>query len=99
MKAAVKCTLLLNVDDSALLAISNDVSETEEILKRELESLSEWSSENCLLLSTVVSGMYNYYSISIYLSDCHSDYCQPWRCNINMMRSTAAYFVGHDARL
>ena len=47
MKAAVKCTLLLNVDDSALLAISNDVSETEEILKRELESLSEWSAENC----------------------------------------------------
>ena len=50
MKAAVKCKLLLYADDSALLASSSDVSEIEEILKRELESVSEWLAENCLSL-------------------------------------------------
>ena len=50
MKAAVKCKLLLYADDSALLASSSDVSEIEEILKRELESISEWLSENRLSL-------------------------------------------------
>ena len=50
MKAAVKCKLLLYADDSALLASSSDVSEIEEILKRELESVSEWLSENRLSL-------------------------------------------------
>ena len=51
MKAAVKCKLLLYADDSALLASSSDVSsEIEEILKRELESISEWLAENRLSL-------------------------------------------------
>ena len=50
MKAAVKCKLLLYADDSALLASSSDVSEIEEILKRELESVSEWLAENRLSL-------------------------------------------------
>ena len=45
MKAAVKCKLLLYADDSALLASSSDVSEIEEILKRELESVSEWLAD------------------------------------------------------
>ena len=39
MKAAVNCKLLLYADDSALLASSSDVSEIEEILKRELSQL------------------------------------------------------------
>ena len=42
MKAAVKCKLLLYADDSALLASSSDVSEIEDVLSRELESVSEW---------------------------------------------------------
>ena len=50
MKAAVKCKLILYADDSALLASSSDVSEIEEILKRELESVSEWLVENRLSL-------------------------------------------------
>ena len=50
MKAAVKCKLLLYADDSALLASNSDVSEIEEILKRELESVSEWLAENRLSL-------------------------------------------------
>ena len=41
MKAAIKFKLLSYADDSALLAPSSDVSEIEEILKRELESVSE----------------------------------------------------------
>ena len=41
MKAAVKCKLLLYADDSALLASSSDVSEIEDVLSRELESVSE----------------------------------------------------------
>ena len=48
MKAAVKCKLLLYADDYALLESSGDVSEIEEILKRELESISEWLAENRL---------------------------------------------------
>ena len=40
MKAAVKCKLLLYTDDSALLASSSDVSEIEDVLSRELESVS-----------------------------------------------------------
>ena len=50
MKAAVNCRLLLYADDSALLASSSDVSEIEDVLSRELESVSEWLVENCLLL-------------------------------------------------
>ena len=50
MKAAVKCKLLLYADDSALLASSSDVSEIEDVLIRELESVSEWFVENCLSL-------------------------------------------------
>ena len=50
MKAAFKCNLLLYADDSELLASSSDVSEIEEILKRELESVSEWLAENRLSL-------------------------------------------------
>ena len=50
MKAAVKCKLLLYADDSALLASSSDVSEIEEILKLELESVSKWLAENRLSL-------------------------------------------------
>ena len=50
VKAVVKCKLLLYADDSALLASSSDVSEIEEILKRELESVSEWLAENRLSL-------------------------------------------------
>ena len=50
MKATVKCKLLLYADDSALPSSSSDVSEIEEILKRELESVSEWLAENCLSL-------------------------------------------------
>ena len=45
MKAVVKCKQLLYADDSALLASSSDVSEIE-ILKRELESVSEWLADN-----------------------------------------------------
>ena len=48
--AAVRCKLLLYADDSALLASSSDVSEIEEILKQELESVSEWFAENRLSL-------------------------------------------------
>ena len=40
MKAAVKCKLLLYADDSALLASSSDVSEIEDVLSRELESVT-----------------------------------------------------------
>ena len=40
MKAAVKCKLLLYADDSALLASSSDVSEIEDVLSRELESVN-----------------------------------------------------------
>ena len=50
MKAAVKCKLIFYADDSALLASSSDVSEIEEILKCELESVSEWLAENHLSL-------------------------------------------------
>ena len=50
MKAAVKCKLLLYADYSALLASSSDVSEIEDVLSRELESVSEWLVENCLSL-------------------------------------------------
>ena len=42
MKAAVICNLLLYADNSALLASSSDVSEIEDVLSRELESVSEW---------------------------------------------------------
>ena len=50
MKAAVKCKLLLYADDSALLASSSDVSEIEDVLNRELESVGEWLVENRLSL-------------------------------------------------
>ena len=50
MKAAVTCELLLYADDSALLASSSDVSEIEDVLSRELESVSEWLVENRLSL-------------------------------------------------
>ena len=50
MKAAVKCKLILYADDSALLASSSDVSEIEDVLSRELESVSEWLVENRLSL-------------------------------------------------
>ena len=50
MKAAVKCKLLLYTDDSALLASSSDVSEIEDVLSRELESVSEWLVVNRLSL-------------------------------------------------
>ena len=50
MKAAVKCKLLLYADDSALLASSSDVLEIEDVLSRELESVSEWLVENRLSL-------------------------------------------------
>ena len=50
MKVAVKCKLLLYADDSALLASSSDVSEIEDILSKELESVSEWLVENRLSL-------------------------------------------------
>ena len=50
MKAAVNCKLLLYADDSALLASSSDVSEIEDVLSRELESVSEWLVENRLSL-------------------------------------------------
>ena len=50
MKAAVKCKLLLYADDSALLASSSDVSKIEDVLSRELESVSEWLVENRLSL-------------------------------------------------
>ena len=48
MKAAFNC--LLYADDSALLASSSDVSEIEDVLSRELESVSEWLVENHLSL-------------------------------------------------
>ena len=48
MKVAVKCKLLLYANDSALLASSSDVSEIKKILKREVESVSEWLAENRL---------------------------------------------------
>ena len=51
MKAAVKCKLLLYADDSALLASSSAVSEIEDVLSRELESVSEWLVENRLSFS------------------------------------------------
>ena len=50
MKAAVNCKLLLYADDSALLASSSDASEIEDVLSRELESVSEWLVENRLSL-------------------------------------------------
>ena len=50
MKAAVKCKLLLYVDDSALLTSSSDISEIEDVLSKELESVSEWLVENRLSL-------------------------------------------------
>ena len=50
MKAAVNCKRLLYADDSALLASSSDVSEVEDVLSRELESVSEWLVENRLSL-------------------------------------------------
>ena len=50
MKAAVKCKLFLYADDSVLLASSSDVSEMEDVLSRELESVSEWLVENRLSL-------------------------------------------------
>ena len=50
MKAVVKCKLPLYADDSALLASSSDVSEIEDVLSRELESVSEWLVENRLSL-------------------------------------------------
>ena len=46
----MKCKLLLYADDSALLASSSDVSEIEDVLSREWESLSEWLVENRLSL-------------------------------------------------
>ena len=44
------CNLLLYADDSALLASSSNVSEIEDVLSRELESVSEWLVENRLSL-------------------------------------------------
>ena len=49
-EGSCQCKLLLYAEDSALLASSSDVSEIEEILKRELESVSEWLAENRLSL-------------------------------------------------
>ena len=50
MKAAVKCTLLLYADDSALLVSGKDVLEMERILSVELGAAIEWLCENRLLL-------------------------------------------------
>ena len=50
MKAAVNCKLLLYADNSALLASSSNVSEIEDVLSRELKSVSEWLVENRLSL-------------------------------------------------
>ena len=50
MKAAVKCKLLLYVDDSALLVSGKDVSEVERTLSMELGAVSEWLCENRLSL-------------------------------------------------
>ena len=58
MKAAVKCKLLLYADDSALLASSSDVSEIEDVLSRELESVSEWLVENRLSCTSVKLNQY-----------------------------------------
>ena len=50
MKAAINCKIISYTDDSALLASSSDVSEIEDVLSRELESVSEWLVENRLSL-------------------------------------------------
>ena len=50
MTRSVSCFVCIEIIDSALLASSSDVSEIEEILKRELESVSEWLAENRLSL-------------------------------------------------
>ena len=50
MKDAVRCKLLLYADDSALLVSGRDVSEIGESLSMELESVSEWLTENKLSL-------------------------------------------------
>ena len=41
IKTAVKCKLLLNIDDSALLVSGKDISEIERILSVELGAVSE----------------------------------------------------------
>ena len=48
MRAAVGCKLLLYADDSALLVSGRDVSEIEENLSMELDSVCEWLTENKL---------------------------------------------------
>ena len=50
MTTAVKCKLLLYADDSALLVSGKDVSEIEETLSLELESVCEWLTDNKLSL-------------------------------------------------
>ena len=50
MSAAVKCKLLLYADDSALMVSGKDISVIEETLSVELESVSEWLTENKLSL-------------------------------------------------
>ena len=45
--------LFLYADDSALLTSSSDVSEIEDVLSTELESVSEWLVENCLSLHMI----------------------------------------------
>ena len=50
MKASVKCDLLLYADDSALIVSGNNILEIENILSRELKSVSEWLVDNKLSL-------------------------------------------------
>ena len=50
MQAAVKCKLILDVDDSALLVSGKDVVKIEQVLSRELKVVNEWLEENCLSL-------------------------------------------------
>ena len=50
MVSSVKCKLLLYADDSALLVPGRDIKEIEDKLSDELESVSEWLSDNKLSL-------------------------------------------------
>ena len=50
MPAAVKCKLLLYVDDSVLLTSGKDIAEIEATLSSELKSVNDWLIDNKLSL-------------------------------------------------
>ena len=50
LSAAVTCKLLLHADNSVLLVSGNEIAGMEATLSSELESVSEWLTENRLSL-------------------------------------------------